>query len=60
MTRDELLDCMREAAAALAELAAATPGGAEEQILKACRHVDQAIALLTHAGEASSFPRLAD
>jgi hypothetical protein len=46
MTRDELLDCMREAAEALSELAEASPPGADEEIAAARRHVEQAIAMV--------------
>ena len=46
MDKQELIDCMREASQALAELARATPDEADEQILKARRHVDRAIAIL--------------
>jgi hypothetical protein len=63
MNREELLDCMREAADALAEFRHLLPEHSEEahgEVLEAREHVEQAIAILESRGFGGRFLRLVD
>lgn len=63
MDRADLLDCMREAAAALAEFRHLLPAHsleADRRVVEARRHFEHAIRIVEASGKGCPFMRLAE